>query len=243
MRHLGRTEIEIPPIIWRIDEKFDRQMLDAAGGEWVYAPAGSYRAELHGLKVLLGVEADALRPRSNAAVEYRLKELMLTHCTAIVLQGASADDVKTGWPFHRLIPLREQNLAQLVIVETLDALEAEWLVENSPAHGILVPFGQRNMSAAFRLLDAAKEVGTAILATPPALGRENATDLQLRLSDDRIAAAVEPLPQTNAELMRIREALNSPLSDEVRAELWNDYSSRIPPPPPLRSGHPPEYGA
>ena len=141
--------------------------------------------------------------------------------------------------------MREKGLAQLAMVETHEVLEAEWLVENSPAHAVLAPYGIAEMSAAYRLLDAAREVGTGILATRPpgATSSMDVTDLQLRLSDERIAAAIEPLPRSDADLAVIQEAMKTRLSAERRRELWDDFTSRVPPPPPLRSGHPPEYGA
>jgi hypothetical protein len=242
MRRLGRSDIEVPSLIWRVSRDFDRHILKAAGGDWVFAPARGFKSDLRDLNVLVGIEAEALRPRGTSAIEKRLAELGLERCAGIVLQGASADDVKSGWPLHRLAAVRERNLARLIVIEAAGIADAQWLVESSPAHAVIVPYGVEDLTAGFSLLDTAMEVGTAILATRPTAAVWSpppdalAYDVQMRTGDDRIAASIEPLPASPP-------IPDLPLSAEAREELWKQFRAQVPPPPPLKGGHPPEYGA
>lgn len=247
-RRLGRTERLAPPLIWLIHPQVQQEvwtLAAAAGANWAIVPAsltdqslGSLAVGRQHVSIILGLDAASLASRKLDGPSKRLQLLGQNRCLAGLIQDIAADEVKAGWPFHRLGQLRDRGLMELLMAQADDCAAGEWLVDHSPAQAVVAPYTIANQLAAYRLLDSASEVDTAILAQGD--GGDPAADVRFVLSDPRIAAVVLPLPHTPAELGVLLEAASNPMDESDRQKLWADYQTRVPAPPKPRSAHPPE---
>jgi hypothetical protein len=269
----------ISPLVWRItplgtgaDPPLTVLWAAVAGGEWVYVPADMPDAELAWVKkvfdahsieatraarsrsLVIGVRGEDLAARRAARVRERLAALGATSCAAVMLEEADPVELKGGRTYQRLTQLRDAGVIRLIFLEANDVPNAEWLIENTAAHAVSLPYGVADQTAAYGLLDIAKEVGTAVLARRPDRRVWNAPagsdlptwHLRFCLSDPRIAAAVEPLPDTNDRLTDLAASAATSMSDDEvksRERLWTAFQEQVPKPPRSRTGHPPEYGA
>lgn len=145
----------------------------------------------------------------------------------LLLRGLLANDLKVGWPLHRVGRFRDERLCRHTVVETNDALEAEWIAANAPVHGVVLVYEPADLSARFRVFDAAANANVALIG--------HATDVD--------AAALHlATPQLLATLLAPGVAEPEPLTTDVAETLWAAYAAANAPPPKLRSGHPPDYG-
>lgn len=147
----------------------------------------------------------------------------------LLTQHLLANDLKVGWPLHRLQQFRDEKLFKHIVIETDDPLEAEWITINAPVHGVVIRFDENDMAARYRVFDAAVPAGIALI------GR----------ADSPEAAALQlSVPQFVATLLSSGvEANLPPLNAEAYESIWAAYSATHAEPPKLRGGHPPDYGA
>jgi hypothetical protein len=114
---------------------------------------------------------------------------------------------------------------------------------------VSVPYGPEDLTAAYRVLSVAAELGTAIVATRPAQPAwqtsetpDQASALALTLSDPRVASVILPLPMTAEEAGRLVRAARHPSPESQWRDVWDRFRERVPEPPKPRGAHPPEYG-
>jgi hypothetical protein len=252
-RVLGRAGSPIPPIVWRVSHAspFNAHVLTraaAAGADWVLVDADVPPASLPRdvfLHTIIGIDLETLVERAGRRLTARLDALPGERCDALLLQHATANDLKSGRPYNRLTRLRDEGRAPLLILEAIDAAEAEWMVENTAAHAVSVPYGIGDQLVRYRVLQHAKDLGVAILAREPEVAHVEAapTDdsLRLRLSDPDVAATIEPLPHDEAGLRAVLARAVQPMSDVERSHQWESFQQRVPAPAKPRGGHPPEF--
>ncbi len=256
------------PILWQanpacVDSRQARDVLAraaAAGADWIYIPSflsaaeASELARLLGLigsawSVVIGLRVDQLQGRAVVPLQQRLAELGLRRCHALMIQGMSPTDAKSGRPFHRVIQLRERGLIDASFVYADDFACAQWMVENSPAHAVCLPYGLADQTAAYGLLRTAAENGAALIAAPvilppwqPAPAFTAEMDLSFIAAEPGIAAVLRPLPLDPERLERMIHAVSTPMLDSDR-QTWQDQYRQFTPPPsrPIR-GLPSEFG-
>jgi hypothetical protein len=266
----------IAPLVWRVgplspaaDPPLTILWAAVALGGWVFVPTDVPDAELAWVKkvfdsqptevartvrsrsVVMGVRGEDLAARRASRLYERLAGLGATSCAAVMLEEADPIELKGGRAYQRLTQLREAGVIRLIFLEATDVPNAEWLIENTAAHAVSLPFGVADLTAAYGLLDIAKEVGTAVLARRPERIVWNATagwdkptmHVPFCLSDPRVAAVIEPLPATDERLTYLVAAASSPIPNQVRESIWAAFQQEVPKPPRSRTGHPPEYGA
>ncbi len=266
-RVLGRTQRLVPPVIWEIDsrESCGREVLERcaqAQANWFFAPAGVGEEALRAFverhpssqcgpaeaySLVLGVEPDHLLGREMREVVKRLEAVGRRECDAVMLQSASPAELKSGRAFHQLSKMRDGGMTQSVFLFTESVSDAEWLVENTPAHGVALPYGLLDQTAMFRVLEAADEMGTAVMSCRPREAvwepeglHSTETDLSFRVAAPGVTSVVEPLPGTVEELDRMLEAVSRPMAVSERSRWWEQFQQRVSPPPKPRLGHPPE---
>jgi hypothetical protein len=260
----------ISPLVWRVEPQrpgaappLTILWVAMAAGGWVFVPPDVPDADLSWLKkaftsrtiespsIVMGVRGEDLAGRSATRVRERLAALGMTACAAVMLEEADPLELKGGRAYQRLTQLRDAGVTRLIFLEATDVPNAEWLIENTAAHAVSLPFGVGEQTARYGLLDVAKEVGTAVLAHRPTQPVWNApagwdkprSHVPFCLADARVAAVIEPLPDTDEHLANLLAAVASPVSDTVRDELWTGFQQQVPRPAKSRTGHPPEYGA
>lgn len=168
---------------------------------------------------------EVLDRRADHLLIERLEHLGRVRCDLLIVQGLGSSDVKVGWPIHRLLQMREKGLCSFFAIETTEAVEAEWITLNAPVHALVVPYIRQQMDVRFRVFQSAAESGVALLSRAACV-----EDLALQHATQEIVASLtdldpDELPMVDAEAM------------------WKQYQQDHPPPPRLRSGHPPETGA
>lgn len=261
---LGRTNTPVPPVIWRvggtpIDPAAMRQSLQA-GADWIYVPsdtddawlaqAAQQLAPVEKWSILLGMTAGGLHARAAKWVEARLAVLGLRGCAGILIESADPGQIKSGGPFHRLMQLRDRGLAELSLVEARDGPTAEWLVDNTPAHAVVLPFGLRDQSARYRIFESAMELQVGLIAVPPVspvwTPPEPASaepELAFVAAQPAIAAVLQPMPADVDALQRTLGAVAQPMGDEERERWWSAFQRDVRPPPKPVRNLPPEFGA
>ena len=183
----------IAPLVWRVgplghgaDPPLTILWAAVALGEWVYVPTDVPDAELAWVKkvfdsrtaeltrtlrsrsLIIGRAGRGPAPRpALAPVRERLGALGASNCAAVMLEEADPIELKGGLAYQRLTQLRDAGVTRLIFLEATDVPNAEWLIENTAAHAVSLPFGVADLTAAYGLLDIAKEVGTAVLARRP----------------------------------------------------------------------------
>lgn len=171
------------------------------------------------------VGPQTLDRRADHLLIERLHHIGRDRCDLLIVQGLDSSDVKVGWPIHRLLQMRDKGLCSFFAIETHHAVEAEWISLNAPVHALVVPYVRQQMDVRFRVFQAAEESGVALVSRASCL-----EDLALHHATNQIVASLtdldpDDLPAVDPEAM------------------WKQYQQDHPPPPRLRSGHPPETGA
>lgn len=138
-----------------------------------------------------------------------------------------AADLKIGWPLHALLKFRGDKLGRHLLIDTDDALEAEWIAANAGVQGVVIAYEPNDMAARYRVFDAAANSGVALI------GRADTTEATaLQLATTAIAAVL------------LSDAVTAPppLSIEAADALWAIYAATNAEPAKLRGGHPPDEG-
>ena len=63
-----------------------------------------------------------------------------------------------------MLQLRDAGLTQFSFLEAESAEVAEWMVENTPARAVSVPFDPADQTARFRLTEVAREMESHLLS-------------------------------------------------------------------------------
>ncbi|GIW76355.1 MAG: hypothetical protein KatS3mg104_1418 [Phycisphaerae bacterium] len=168
---------------------------------------------------------DVLDRRADHLLLERLERLGRVRCDLLIVQELDSSDVKTGWPIHRLLQMRDRGLCSFFAIETTEPLEAEWIALNTPFHALVIPYLRQQMDVRFRVFRAAEESGVALLARASC-----PEDLALQHATPEIVASLTELDPDEL-----------PVVDPEA--VWKQYQQDHPAPPRLRSGHPPETGA
>jgi hypothetical protein len=261
-RILARTERPVPPVLWELTAPADAGAVDeaaAAGADWFLIPASVAIGQIPALvasirplgsaSVVIGATAAELSARTRRAELERIDALRPLACAAVIVQAGGPSEMKSGGPFHRTNNLRQQGRCEFVFAEAESVADAEWIIANSPAHAVSVPFGIEDQTARWRVLGQGEELGTAILARAPharAWDVEHPTreqDLAFVLAHRAVAMAVEPFPSSSDEASRILGAAARPMDDAQRDALWARFAQSVKEPAKPRGHHPPEYGA
>jgi len=145
----------------------------------------------------------------------------------VLVRDLLANDLKVGWPLHRLQCFRDERLCRYFVIDTQDALEAEWIAANAPVHGVVLTYDPADMAARYRVFDAASNAGVALI------GRgESAEAAALQLATPQIVATLISPGIQDLTAMTIEKA----------EALWTTYAAANPEPTKLRGGHPPDFG-
>jgi hypothetical protein len=261
-RILARTERPVPPVLWELTAGADPGALEeaaAAGADWFLVPASvpvdriptlvaSIRA-IPSAHVVVGVTAADLVTRTRRAEVARIDALRPLKCAAVMVQAGGPSEMKSGGPFHRINNLRQQGRCELVFAEAETVADAEWMIANSPAHAVSVPFGIEDQTARWRVLAQGEELGTAVLARTPhervweVKHPTREEDLAFVLAHRAVAMGVQPFPTSREEASRILGSAARPIDETQREALWARFSQSVKEPAKPRGQHPPEYGA
>ena len=267
----GRTDRAVPPVWWRLwgdrpaaVEPMVKRTAES-GADWFVLPASCPLNALQqwgqalraaagsAAHVVVGVNSGDLHTKAMKPVYARLDALHGLRCEALILESLSLAEVKAGRPFHRFARLRDEGRVNYCIASSADDFAAaEWMVEHTPAHGILATFGLEDPTLKYRVLDAARELGTAIIARRPdgntavwnpprpiAAGGS----ISFALSHPAVTAVVEDLPESEQSLRDCLTAATQPMDEPSAGEWWEAFQHEVAPPPKPRGGHPPEFGA
>ncbi|HMO24769.1 MAG TPA: hypothetical protein PKB10_00720, partial [Tepidisphaeraceae bacterium] len=165
----------------------------------------------------------------------------------VLLQHADSGQIKAGRAVDRIMRLRDPLGARLLAIDAADTPIAEWLVDHSPAHAVVLPYGLSDQSAGWRLLDAASELGVSLFAHPgkpstrwidPDPSAES--DLSFIASNPRIACAVIELPVSPDALDALLAAAFRPMSADESGQWIARYRARHAAPARRRHGHAPD---
>ncbi len=269
LRVFGRTARHVSPIIWRAgprglstpnapslasmlaDAGLNTFFIDSAistesmasifAKPWFPGSAGA---------LWVGVDLETILGQGDVSIDDRMNELPGKRCAAVVLQEVTANDLKTGRPYQRFSRLLDEGRADLLILEAGDTAQAEWMIENTAAHGILLRYDPFDQSARYRALTAANELGMGIIAaasdTPAGFTPDTPIDASMRrrfaLADAEVASALAILPADEESLLRQVGDYASPLGTSERDALWQAYQRQVPEPKKPHGGHPPEFG-
>ena len=244
-RTLGRTARPVAPVIWRIGPDSSpsadvMQRLPEIGAAWFFIDADAPDDLLHQLgqltpamSAVIGMSQTHLTPRAAHWLTGRLARLGLSSCDGVMIQDVSPSEIKAGGPFHRLIQLRDRGLTKTFWIDAEDAPSAEWMVENTPAHALCIPFSLVDQTAAYRILPATAEMGLALIARP---GDASEKNLAFISAEPRISSILIDLPPTPPEFTRIINAIAHPLPESQRLEAWERYrAAHLEPPKPKRN--------
>jgi hypothetical protein len=169
-----------------------------------------------------------------------LLDCLGTRAIGLVLQGASTGQIKAGRAVDRLSRLRQERGLPLWCIEAPDSvLDAEWLIENTPTHGVLLRYDRLDQSAAFRALKSASDLGVAVIARPSPT-QAITEDVRFLIGDAQVASILLPMPDSLASLDDVLAAARSPMTDEQRDLLWQSYRAAHPEPQRPRHGHVPD---
>lgn len=240
-RHFGRCEVAVPPLAWRLvaGRVHDASLLEEAasrGADLCLLDADAAPPDEPGCRWLLGVTVDEAQSRPTPRL-LRLLDQLGPRVLALVLQGATTAQVKAGRAVDRLARLRQDRGVPLWCLEAPDSvLDVEWMIENTPAHGVIIRHDSREQSASFRALDSARELGVAVLASPsPSLCPVE--EVRFLSADPRVTSVVLPLPESPSRVGGLIQAARSPMSAEQRESSWQAYRAAHPAPRRPRHGH------
>src|SRR5437764_478849 len=149
-RTFGRSNIAVPPIWWQTAAV---NLLPRAQhlSNWAIVHEGSGRAVPAQMNIAISVNTPAVLERNARPVQDELARQKRQRCDAVIVDDATTTELKGGRLFHRLSQLRDEELTSLIILSAPDPLAAEWMVENTAAQGVIVPFSRADQSAAFRV--------------------------------------------------------------------------------------------
>jgi len=177
----------------------------------------------------LKIAPPALDRRGETIVRDQLAAVGHARVDVLVVTGIVASDIKSGWPLHRLQRMRESGLCRYVIIETSDALEAEWIAANAPVHGVIVHYTPADMAIRYRAFESAHHGGVAII-----VHADTAYDAAFALATPEICSVILPKQMHDVPL---------PIVSTSDVDVsWASYQQDHPAPPKLRSGHPPDAG-
>ena len=191
--HRCRTDGDsISPLVWHVgplspgaDPPLTILWAAIALGGWVFVPTDVQDADLGWVKKVFDSQPTEVAPtvRSRSVVMgVRGEDLAAQRAVAPVRTagrdrrdklhrghaGRGRPRRAEGRPhYQRLAQFRNAGVIRLIFLEATDVPNAEWLIENTAAHAVSLPFGVADLTAAYGLLDIAKEVGTAVLARRP----------------------------------------------------------------------------
>ena len=158
------------------------------------------------------------RVRQRAAAHGRPFDFFLT-------RGLRASDLKIGWPMHALLRFRGDKLGRHIVIDTDDALEAEWIAANAGVQGVAITYTPTDMAACYRVFTAALNSGVALIGSAVTA---DAAALQLAT------------PAITAALLAEGVIAPPPLSTDAVESLWSAYMEAHGEPPKPRGGHPPD---
>jgi hypothetical protein len=211
------------------------------------APAFSFRTSTPGaLGILIAGDDDSVRPfadqplvvaltldqlmhRRRNVLKDTLDKLQRYDCTAVLVRGAEPDQLKAGRIYQKLSALKDEGFADLLLLECTDALAAEWVCDNTPIHGIVIPFSRHHLAARYRLFTAAAAAGVGLIADTP---DSETADPGFALAHPEISAAITPAGLAAT-------VLTTPTPADLEA-AWASYQQSHSPPPKLKGNHPPE---
>ncbi len=199
-------------------------------------------------RLILGVSVHDLEARKAQSARERVTATGAHPVDAMMLEAASLGELKAGRAFQRLSKLRQQGSVRDLFLGAGEIAEAQWMIENTPAHAVMLPFGLADQTAAFTALGTAMELGTAVLARRPTVARwsgaevDDARDVSFRIATRTVTALVESLPASVASLNHLLGFCRS-MPEQERLEWWSRFKAEVPPPPKARSGHPPEFAS
>jgi hypothetical protein len=218
-RPFGRTGEHVPRV-W-VDNNNDVASNGVSGivyaGDWL----------------VLSVGPDMLDRRGEDLLKAKLHSINRVKCDVVRVQNVLAGELKAGWPLHRLQRFRDTGLCRYVMIDTHDVLEAEWITSHAPVHAVGVDYSVSDMAVRYRVFDAAKSAGIALVACATTV-----EDFQLQMSTPDITAVIVS-PQILSEYQKNNATYDEAIADQ----LWLSYQKKCPPPQPLRGAHPPEFGA
>lgn len=247
-RPLGQTGLFTSPVIWQVESKPDSGVLNelsARGLDAFFwpsdceAPLGQFElsrsATPDHARTWLGVGADDLMPRDMPRVRKRLAEA--ARCDVIVLEDADISDLKGGRAFQRLLELRHEGAVAAIAIQAGDLNTARWVLENTAAQVLVLPFGLGDLTAAYTLLPDAQQLGFAVVAQAPAetvwtpaLPYDVSTDLAYRVSTPGVCASLAPMPANIDDVKLAVHGLAAPMSESSHQAWWAEFSERIPAP-------------
>ncbi|HEY0009688.1 MAG TPA: hypothetical protein VGB55_13250 [Tepidisphaeraceae bacterium] len=172
---------------------------------------------------VLETTPDALARRGDPVVVNHLAAAGRGACDLLLVRGLLSNDLKVGWPMHRLQQMRDRGLCRYFAVEAENALEAEWIAANAPVHAVVIAFDPTDMSARYRAFAAAENSGVALIARAP-----DAQTLAFHAATPEITASIS-------------DAVFDAAATDVEA-AWQRYAAEKAEPAKLRSGHPPDHG-
>jgi hypothetical protein len=211
----------------------------------MYYPAETEPAAI-GAASIIGVRSAELMSRDLSPLRRRLQAGGAHDRVAVLLEDTTPRDLKTGRPYQRLSQLREQKLAALIFLRAADVPSAQWMVENTPAAAVIIPYGLADLTAQYALLDLAAASGTALIVDAPSQAiwtippaHSEVTNLGYCLAEPRLAAVIEPLPPTLAKLHARLQTMDHPVSCEDQAAVWDSFQQNVQRPnAPLHEGAP-----
>jgi hypothetical protein len=265
-RQLGRSRRPVPLLLWRLSKQAIAspeptatfRACAQAGAAAFFIPADLPRSLLERLGMILaavpgawqpfvGLLGETLEARGDDTLADRLATLGMSRCRGIVVEEVSSAQIKAGRVFHRLMRLRDRRLTELFLLDTENPAEAQWMLANTPAHGVCVPYGLLDQTIAFGVLAPATELGMAIVATPVTaprwlppeeIGPED--DLAFVAGEAAVASIMRPFPQDEQHLQRMLRAVCQPMPEGSRARWWASYQAAVPAPPKLPRHLPPD---
>lgn len=189
-------------------------------------------------RLLLGMTVEETQARVATRVIGWLDRLG-PRVVGLVLQGVSTGQIKAGRAVDRLSRLRRDRGLPLWCIEAPDnVLDAEWLIENTPTHGVILRYDASDQSAAYRALQSASDLGVAVIAAPVVSPTQSAMEaVRFLTGETRVTSILLPLPESSEALDELLAAIFRPMSDEQRASLWRSYRDAHPEPKRPRQGH------
>ena len=215
-RVIGRSDLRVPPVVWRLADRIpcadELALLHACGMDMLLLPEAFPDVLLPPLartqlRWVIEISARSLRPRGGTGVADRLGTLDLHTCAAVCISDVSTIDLKNGWPMHRVQQLRDDGVTEVVLIECPTAEEAEWVVTNSSAHGVIAPYDDGDAALGERAILEAAEAGVGILAVRSLAAGDLRQSLRFRLADPRVACAIELLPAGKTELSDLLDVI------------------------------------
>lgn len=252
-RTLGRTGHPVPPVMWdlRMESMDSGHFLETAqsaaevGAEWFIIDGGVGVGEVEMLTqqllaipsatVVLGLDAADFVTHTRRAETVRMEAIRPVMCAAVMVQNATAAELRSIALFNRLAPLQDAGDCHFMFVAAANAGDATWMIEHSPVAAVMAPFGLADQTAGYRALPAAREHGMGLIARRPTVAVWHAhaaptaaEDIAFVLAFKEVASVVEPFPRDREELYAVLAALRTPMNEQERLHWWIGFSQQIP---------------